>query len=457
MPPRLLARLALCAMALLFLPAARADGPAAKMEVRIDSGDTAWMLLSTALVFLMTPGLALFYGGMVRGKNVLSVLMQSFVAAGLVSVVWIVAGYSLAFGPDHGGLIGDFSWAGLNGVSIYHGDGHYVQTVPHMLFMLFQMTFAIITPALVSGAVVERMKFSAYVLFLLLWSLCIYAPLAHMMWGYGGLLGMTGRVRALDFAGGTVVETASGVAALVMAFLLGPRRSQNAEELRPHNLPLTLVGTGLLWFGWFGFNAGSALTSGALAVSAFAATQAAGAASALAWLLIEWALYKKPSTLGFATGAIAGMVAITPAAGFVRPMPALLIGAVAAVISFYAIRFKARAGYDDSLDVFGVHGCAGIWGMLATGLFATVSVNPGGADGLLNGSPAQLGRQALAILLTVAFVGVGTFVLGKAVGLVTGGLRASAEDEENGLDVTEHGEVAYSGENAGAPSFAAID
>ena len=447
-------RSALCTLALLVLPAAaRADGPV----VNLDSGDTAWMLLSTALVFLMTPGLAFFYGGMVRGKNVLSVLMQSFVAAGLVSVVWIIAGYSLAFGPDHGGLVGDFSWAGLTGVSIYHGDGHYVRTVPHMLFMLFQMTFAIITPALVSGAVVERMKFSAYVLFILLWSLLIYAPLAHMMWGQGGLLGMTGRVHALDFAGGTVVETASGIAALVMAFLLGHRRSQNADELRPHNLPLTLVGTGILWFGWFGFNAGSALTSGALAVSAFAATQAAGAAAALMWLLIEWALYKKPSTLGFATGAIAGMVAITPAAGFVRPMPALFIGAVAAVVSFYAIRFKNRAGYDDSLDVFGVHGCAGIWGMLATGLFATVSVNAAGADGLFNGNPAQLGRQTLAVLITVAFVGVGTFVIGKVVGLMTHGLRASAEDEENGLDITEHGETAYAGENSGTPSFVGMD
>ena len=448
MKPRL-GCLALCASALLALPAcAYAGGP----PMKIDSGDTAWMLLSTALVMLMTPGLALFYGGMVRGKNVLSVLMQSFVSAGLVSVIWITVGYSLAFGPDHGGVIGDFSWAGLRGVSIFHGDGHYVQTVPHMLFMLFQMTFAIITPALISGAVVERMKFSSYVLFLLLWSLLIYAPLAHMMWGYGGLLGMTGRVHALDFAGGTVVEIASGVAALVMALLLGQRRSQSADELRPHNLPLTMIGTGILWFGWFGFNAGSALTSGALAVSTFTATQAAGAASALTWLLIEWALYKKPSTLGFATGAIAGMVAITPAAGFVRPMPALLIGAVAAMVSFYAIRFKSRAGYDDSLDVFAVHGCSGIWGMLATGLFATISVNPGGADGLFNGNPDQLGRQALAVVITIAFVGGGTWVLGQAVSLLTNGLRASAEDEENGLDVTEHGEVAYSGDNAGMPA-----
>lgn len=449
-----LGRLALCALALFCLPAAAlADGP----PVRIDSGDTAWMLLSTALVFLMTPGLALFYGGMVRSKNVLSVLMQSFVAAGLVSVLWILAGYSLAFGPDHGGIIGDFSWIGLNGVSIYRGDGHYVQTVPHMLFMLFQMTFAIITPALISGAIVERMKFSAYFLFLVFWSLLVYAPLAHMMWGYGGLLGMTGQVHALDFAGGTVVETASGTGALVMALLLGRRRSQGPEELRPHNLPLTLIGTGILWFGWFGFNAGSALASGSLAVSAFIATQAAGAAAAITWLLIEWALYKKPSALGFATGAIAGMVGITPAAGFVRPLPALLIGVVAAIVAFYAIRFKNRCGYDDSLDVFAVHGCAGVWGMLATGLFATTAVNAAGADGLFNGNPAQLARQAVAVAVTLAFVGLGTFVIGKVIGLLTGGLRASAEDEENGLDVTEHGEVGYSGENGGAPTFAGMN
>ena len=242
-----------------------------------------------------------------------------------------------------------------------------------------------------------------------------------------------------------------------MALMLGHRRRQSAEELRPHNLPLTMIGTGILWFGWFGFNAGSALTSGALAVSAFVATQAAGAAAALTWLLIEWTLYKKPSTLGFATGAIAGMVAITPAAGFVHPMPALFIGIIAAFVSFYAIRFKNRAGYDDSLDVFGVHGCAGIWGMLATGLFATLSVNPGGADGLFNGNPAQLGRQTVAVLITIAFVAIGTFVVAKVVSRVTGGLRASADDEENGLDLTEHGEEAYSGENAGAPSFAGLD
>lgn len=451
MNPRF-SRLALCAAALLCLPAtALAQAPS---HAKVDTGDTAWMMLSTALVFFMTPGLALFYAGLVRGKNVLSVLMQSFVAAGLVSVLWVLVGYSLAFGPDHGGIIGDFSWVGLNGVSMYAPDAEYAPTVPHLLFMMFQMMFAIITPALISGAIVERMKFSAYFLFLLLWSLFVYAPLAHMMWGMHGLLGLSGPIKALDFAGGTVVETASGTGALVMALLLGRRRVNGPDDLRPHNLPLTMVGTAILWFGWFGFNAGSALRSGSLSVEAFVATHVAGAAAALTWLMIEWVLYKKPSMLGFATGILAGLVSITPAAGYVRPVPAMLIGTVAAFVSFYAIRFKNRAGFDDSLDVFAVHGCAGVWGMLATGLFATVAVNHDAANGLFNGNPMQLGRQAVAVLITIAFVAVGTFVIGKVVGLLTGGLRASAEDEEAGLDVTEHGEVGYASENSGVPVYA---
>ncbi|MDQ2800956.1 MAG: ammonium transporter [Armatimonadota bacterium] len=445
---RLWPRLALCALAF-FGPSqtAFAQTPAPK----IDSGDTAWMMISAALVLLMTPGLAFFYGGLVRGKNVLSVLMQSFVACGLVSVAWVLVGYSLAFGPDHGGVIGDFSWAGLNGVSTWTANEHYAATIPHLLFMVYQMMFAIITPALISGAIVERMKFSAYFLFLLLWSLCVYTPLAHMIWGWHGFLGMSGPVKALDFAGGTVVETASGVSALVMALLLGRRRSNGPEDLRPHNLPLTMVGMGLLWFGWFGFNAGSAGSAGPLAVSAFVATQIAGATAALAWILIEWVRYKKPSTLGFASGALAGMVAITPAAGYVRPMPALLIGLVAAFVSFGAIKVKNKYGYDDSLDVFAVHGCAGIWGLLATGLFATISVNPAAADGLFNGNPAQLGRQAVAALVAIGVAGAGTFIVAKVVALLTRGLRASEEDEENGLDVTEHGEVGYADENSGSP------
>jgi Amt family ammonium transporter len=322
-----------------------------------------------------------------------------------------------------------------------------------MLFMIFQMTFAIITPALISGAVVERMKFSSYFVFILLWSLFVYCPMAHMIWANHGILGTTGAVKALDFAGGTTVEIASGVSALVMAFIIGKRKSR-PEEMRPHNLPMTMIGTALLWFGWFGFNAGSAQTAGPLAISAFVATHLAGATAALAWLLIEWALYKKPSVLGFASGAVAGMVAITPAAGYLRPGPAILVGLVAAFVSFYAIKMKNKLGYDDSLDVFAVHGCAGIWGMLATGLFATRAVNPAAADGLLNGNPEQLGRQAIAALVAITFAAVGTFIIAKVTSLLTKGLRASAEDEENGLDVTEHGEVGYSNEEGGVPAFA---
>jgi len=422
----------------------------------INYGDCAWVMISAALVLLMTPGLAFFYGGMVRGKNVLSVLMQSFVAAGLVSVLWAVVGYSLAFGPDHSGIIGDFSWFGLNGVSMYSPNPAYAPTIPHLLFMMFQMMFAIITPALISGAVVERMKFSSYFLFTLLWSLLVYCPMAHMIWANHGVLGMTGKVKALDFAGGTTVEIASGVSALVMAFIIGKRKSR-PEEMRPHNLPLTMIGTALLWFGWFGFNAGSAQTAGPLAIGAFVGTHLAGSMAALTWLLIEWVLYKKPSVLGFASGAVAGMVAITPAAGFVRPGPAILIGLVAAFVSFYAIKMKNKLGYDDSLDVFAVHGCAGMWGMLATGLFATRAVNPGGADGLFNGNPEQLGRQAIAIVVAIVFAAVGTFVVAKITSLLTKGLRSSSDDEENGLDVTEHGEVGYTTEEGGVPSFSMAD
>ena len=450
-----LIRRAMPALTLLATPvAAHADGLSRASS--LNYGDCAWVMIAAALVLLMTPGLALFYAGMVRGKNVLSVLMQSFVAAGLVSVLWALVGYSLAFGPDHFGIIGDFSWAGLRGVSMYTPDPDYAPTIPHLLFMIFQMTFAVITPALISGAVVERMKFSSYFVFILLWSIFVYCPMAHMIWAHGGILGMTGKVKALDFAGGTTVEIASGVSALVMALAVGKRRARQ-EEMRPHNLPLTMVGTALLWFGWFGFNAGSAQTAGPLAISAFVATHLAGATAALTWLVIEWALYKKPSALGFASGAVAGMVAITPAAGFLRPGPAIVVGLVAAFVSFYAIKVKNRLGYDDSLDVFAVHGCAGIWGMIATGLFATLAVNPNGADGLLNGNPEQLGRQLIAVAVAIVFAAVGTFVVARITSLLTLGLRSSAEDEENGLDVTEHGEVGYSNDEGGVPAMSMAD
>lgn len=455
MKTRLLRRALCCALALSVVPStAHADSA----SQAINTGDSAWMLISAALVLLMTPGLALFYAGMVRGKNVLSVLMQSFVACGIVSIVWALVGYSLAFGPDHFGIIGDLSWIGLNNVSMYSPNADYAPTIPHLLFMIFQMTFAIITPALISGAIVERMKFSSYFLFIILWSLCVYAPISHMIWAKGGFLSMTGSIKALDFAGGCTVEVASGVSALVMALIVGKRRSNHPDELRPHNLPLTMVGTALLWFGWFGFNAGSAGNAGPTAINAFVCTHLAAAGAATAWLLIEWTLYKKPSVLGFASGAVAGMVAITPAAGFVRPLPGLLIGVVAAVISFYAIKVKNKLGYDDSLDVFAVHGCAGFWGLLANGLFATHWVNKaGGADGLFYGHPEQFVRQLIAAVIAVAVAGIGTFVVAKVTSLVTGGLRSSVDEEEYGLDVTEHGEVGYSTDNGGIPAYAVAE
>ena len=425
--------------------------------VKLDTGDTAWMLISTALVFLMTPGLALFYAGMVRSKNVLSVLMQSFLAAGLVSILWAVCGYSIAFGPDWGGhgIVGNLSWSFLQNVSMYTADADYGATIPHMLYMIYQMTFAIITPALISGAIVERMKFSAYFLFMGLWSLLVYCPLAHMVWGHNGYLG--GTLGALDFAGGTVVHISSGISALTLAIMIGKRKG-HADEMRPHNLPMTLIGTALLWFGWFGFNAGSAVGASPLAVSAFVATHLATAMAAMTWIGIEWMVYKKPSALGFASGAVAGLVAITPAAGFVGPMAAIAIGFVVSIVCFSAIKLKSKFGYDDALDVFGVHACGGIWGALATGIFAVKSINPtGGNNGLLHGNPHQLVVQAIAVLVTIVLAVVGTFVIGSVVGLVTGGLRASSADEEAGLDVTEHGEVGYHSDGSGTPAFAGVE
>ena len=336
----------------------------------INTGDTAWMLVSTALVMLMTPGLALFYGGMVRSKNVLNILMQSFVALGIVTLVWVLWGYSLAFGPGNR-FIGSFTWIGLNHVGA--APSAYAPTIPHSVFMIYQMMFAVITPALISGAIAERMKFSTYMVFMALWSTLVYCPLAHWVWGSGGWLGADG-LGALDFAGGTVVHISSGVSALVLALILGKRRSRvsiHEEDTRPHNLPLTLIGTALLWFGWFGFNAGSALASGGLAASAFVATHVAAATGGLAWILLEWKVSSRPTALGFATGAVAGLVAITPASGFVTPLSAIAIGVGVALICFYAITLKHRFHYDDTLDVFGVHGVGGTFGAIATGLFAS--------------------------------------------------------------------------------------
>ncbi|HXG16398.1 MAG TPA: ammonium transporter [Calidithermus sp.] len=423
---------------------------------KIDKGDTAWMLTSTALVLLMTaPGLALFYAGMVRQKNALATLMHSFIIAAVISVQWVLWGYSLAFGPDRGGLIGGLDWLGLRGVG---GEPYeaYAKTIPHTVFMLFQMMFAIITPALITGAFAERKKFSAFLLFTVLWATLVYDPLAHWVWGDGGWLR---RLGALDFAGGTVVHISSGVSALVCALVIGRRRGYGHQPMPPHNLPLTVVGAGLLWFGWFGFNAGSALEAGALAASAFLATNTGAAAAALGWMLTEWATRGKPTVLGAASGAVAGLVAITPASGFVGPMASLVIGALAGVFCYSACNLKSRLGYDDSLDVVGVHGVGGTWGALATGLFASRAVNEAGADGLFYGNPGQLWAQVVAVLATYVLAAVMTAVILKVVDALVG-LRVSEEDEVAGLDLSQHSETAYSlgggsyGEFAGGGAFA---
>lgn len=438
--------------ALLFLGvAAWAQAPASDAS-KIDTGDTAWMLASSALVLLMTPGLALFYGGMVRSKNVLNMVMQSFIAMALITVVWVICGYSLSFAPGNP-FIGGLSWLGLNGVG-QDPNPTYGATVPHQVFMVFQMMFAIITPALISGAIAERMKFSSYVVFLALWSILVYSPLAHMVWGDGGYLRTRG---ALDFAGGTVVHMSSGFSALVLALMLGKRRMDGAEDMRPHNLPMTLIGAALLWFGWFGFNAGSAVASGGLAGSAFIVTHIAAATAGLTWVLIEWIAYKKPTALGLATGAVAGLVAITPASGFVGPLPAMVIGAVVSVISFYGIKLKSKLGYDDTLDVFAVHGLGGTWGAIATGLFASVAVNATGANGLFYGGGfGQVGKQLLGCGVAIVLAVVGTLLIAGIL-KITMGLRVDAEEEVAGLDLTEHGESGYAGPSYGSESTAPLE
>jgi Amt family ammonium transporter len=424
-------------------PGAAAPAPPASPAPRIDAGDTAWVLTSSALVLMMTaPGLALFYGGMVRRKNVLATLMQSFILMALISVQWVLFGYSLAFGPDTGGLVGSLRWIGLAGVGA-EPNADYAATIPHQAFMVFQLMFAIITPALITGAFAERMRFSAFLLFALLWATLIYDPLAHWVWGVGGWLRGLG---ALDFAGGTVVHISSGVSALAAALLIGRRKGYGREPMPPHNLPLTVTGAAMLWVGWFGFNAGSALAANGLAVSAFVTTNTAAAAATLAWLLAEWALRGKPTVLGAASGAVAGLVAITPAAGFVGPVASILIGAGGGALCFAACNLKGRLGYDDSLDVVGVHGVGGTWGALATGLFASKAINEAGADGLLYGNPAQLGVQLVGVLATWVFAFAGSLVLLKVVdGLV--GLRVTEEEEFLGLDVSQHSENAYAFES----------
>jgi Amt family ammonium transporter len=404
----------------------------------INGADTAWVLISTALVMLMTPALGLFYGGMVRGKNVLSTIMHSFFILALISVQWVLWGYSLAFGPDKGGLIGGLEWIGLNGVGL-EPNADYAATIPHQAFMIFQMTFAVITPALISGAFAERKRFKAFVVFTLLWATLVYAPVAHWVWAVGGWIRNLG---ALDFDGGTVVHIISCVSALVCALVLGKRAGYGTEPMQPHNVTMTVLGTALLWFGWFGFNAGSALGSGTLAVSAFVATNTAAAMAALTWMTASWIRHKQPSVLGAACGAVAGLVGITPAAGYVTPMAAIVIGFLAGGGCFIAVEMFVRGRVDDALDVFGVHGVGGIIGALATGIFATKTINPAGADGLLYGNPGQLVTQLIAVVVVALYAAGVTWVLLKLVDMLLG-LRVSPEEEARGLDVSQHGEVAY--------------
>jgi len=404
----------------------------------IDTGDTAWILVCCSLVLLMTPALALFYGGMVRRKNVLSTLTLSYIFMALIGVQWVLWGYSLAFGDDILGLVGGLDYLGLTGVD-EHPNPHYSKTIPHGLFAAFQMMFAVITPALITGAFVERVKFKGFLLFSLLWATLVYDPLCHWVWAQGGWLKELG---VLDFAGGTVVHIAAGFSALAFALVIGPRKGYGRSPMEPGNIPLTVIGAGLLWVGWFGFNAGSALAANGVAVNALLTTNTSAATAGLVWMMLSW-LDGRPSTLGIATGMVVGLAAVTPASGYVTPMAAVVIGAVAAPLSYYAMRFRERRRWDESLDVWACHGIASTWGMIATGLFATVAVNSGGANGLFFGNPGQVGIQLLAVVVTMVFCFGATYVLARVLhGSV--GLRVSAMEEEVGLDISSHGERSYS-------------
>jgi Amt family ammonium transporter len=419
-------------------PAAAAAPNTPPVAAKIDKGDNAWMLTSSALVLMMTiPGLFLFYGGLVRSKNILGTIMHSFILVGVVTVQWVLWGYSVAFGPDVGGFFGSLAWVGLNGVGV-EPNADYAATIPHMTFMVYQMMFAIITPALITGAFAERAKFSTFLVFMILWTTIVYDPLAHWVWGVKGWLRELG---ALDFAGGTVVHISSGASALVAAIMFGRRIGYGLEAMPPHNLPYSIIGAGLLWVGWFGFNAGSALAADGLATSAFVATHVATAAAALAWMAMDW-LRGKPTMLGAASGAVAGLVAITPGAGFVSPMSALIIGAVGGIFCSLACSLKPKLGYDDSLDVVGVHGVGGTWGALATGLFASKAINPAGNNGLFYGNPAQLWIQFESVIVTIVFAMVVTAII-LSILKATMGLRVADEEERMGLDLTQHNERAY--------------
>lgn len=406
----------------------------------INTGDTAWILISSALVLLMTPGLALFYGGMVRRKNLLSTMTMSFVCLGLIGLLWVLFGYSFSFGDDKGGFIGGFNFLGLINVGM-EPSGTYASTVPHLAFMIFQGMFAIITVALITGAVVERIKFGALLLFSALWMTLVYAPVCHWVWSSGGWLA---RLGVLDFAGGAVVHINAGISALALALLLGKRRGFPQNAMEPNNIPLVVIGAGLLWFGWFGFNAGSALTSGGLAASAFVTTNIAAATAAFTWMIVSW-IHRRPTILGMVTGAVAGLATITPAAGFITPMAAIPVGIAAAVACYYVLLlFKAKLGFDDSLDVFAVHGVGGILGMLSVGIFASLAVNPASANGLIYGSTFQLIRQLTAVGAVSGYAFAATWILGKLIDIIAG-LRVGPHEETVGLDLSQHGERAYGG------------
>ncbi|MGM0610989.1 MAG: ammonium transporter [Thermodesulfobacteriota bacterium] len=403
----------------------------------MNAADTAFILLCSAFVMLMTPGLALFYAGMTRSKNVLSTIMQSFIALGLITMVWILWGYSLSFGKDIGGVIGGLNFLGLANVGM-EPNADLAGNIPHMAFMIFQCMFAIITPALISGAFAERMKFSAFLIFSVAWCTLVYSPLCHWVWG-GGWMGAMG---ALDFAGGAVVHMSSGAAALAAAIVIGKRKGYGKRSFIPHNLPMTVLGAGLLWFGWFGFNSGSALAVNGLAANAFVTTHIAAAAAALSWIFVEWKHHGMPTTLGAASGAVAGLVAITPAAGFVGTTSALIIGLVAGGLCYFGVTAKSRFGYDDSLDVVGIHGLGGIWGALATGLFASTAINPDGADGLFFGNPAQLWIQFVSVVATCVFSFIVTYIILKVLNSWIG-IRVTPEQEEAGMDISQHSETGY--------------
>ena len=405
----------------------------------MNAGDTAFVLISAALVMLMTPGLALFYGGMVRNKNVLGTIMQSFIILGVITFEWVLWGYSMSFGPDHGSIIGGRDWFGLKDVGMTP-SADYGSTIPHVAFMIFQCMFAIITPALITGAFAERLKFTAFLLFILLWSTFVYNPLAHWVWGVGGWMGKMG---ALDFAGGTVVHISSGISALAAALIVGKRLGYGSTAYIPHNVPMSITGAAVLWFGWFGFNAGSALACNGLAANAFVVTHIASAIAALSWMFMEWWHRGKPTTLGAASGAVAGLVAITPGSGFVGPISAIVIGALGGMICYGGVLLKSRLGYDDSLDVVGIHGLGGTWGALATGLFASTKINPDGANGLFFGNSGQLWIQFVSVVATVVFAFIVTLIILKIIDALIG-LRVSEEDEVKGLDISLHNEAGYS-------------